>query len=96
MDYNAADEKQVRDRQNEIKNEREQELEDIKELLSYPAGVRFFRRMFVEGRVFSTTFTGNSQTFFNEGARALALKYFADVADAAPRKLPEVITEEKK
>lgn len=75
---------------------RKQELRDVARILELPEGVRLFRRMFVMGKVFSTTYTGNSNTFFQEGERNLALKFFADVCDAAPHKLPLVILAEQK
>lgn len=96
MDYVASDEKQVKDKAKKFKNTREQELEDVKDILKNPAGVRFFKRIMTEGSVFTTTFTGNSQTFFKEGARNLALKFLGDVAEAAPNKFTEIIMENKK
>ena len=82
--YNAADENQVKDKQAEAKTEREQELDDIKELLKTPFGKRFFKRFMAEGMIFHSSFTGNSRTFFNEGRRSLTLKFFADMTQVAP------------
>ena len=95
-EYNAADEDVVRDAEQKDKNERDQELEDIKAILAMPQGVRFFRRLMQEGRVFQTTFTGNSNTFFLEGHRNLALKFFSDVCEAAPSKVPDLLIQEEK
>ena len=95
MSYNAADNKKVKDKEKDLKNERDQELEDIKEILSRPSGVRFFRRLFEEGKIYSTTFTGNSYTFFNEGHRNLALMFFGDVCEAAPNKVAELMINKK-
>lgn len=94
-DYNAADEASVSKKEQDRKNERDQELDDIKEVLAMPAGMRFMRRLMVEGKVFQTTFTGNSQTFFLEGHRNLALKFFADVCEACPNRVPDLIMERK-
>lgn len=91
--YNAADEKAVKSCVTKEQLERLQELEDLKVILATAAGVRFFKRFFEEGRLFHTTFTGNSYTFFNEGARAFALKYFSDVCEAAPERLTELIVQ---
>ena len=41
----------------------------------------------------TTTFTGNSHTFFLEGHRNLALKFFGDIVEAAPDKLVSLIVE---
>lgn len=89
--YNAADEAEVENLQKKQKNDREQELEDIKFLLKYPSGIRFFKRLFTEGRIFQTTFTGNSQTYFLEGHRNLALKFFSDVCEVSPNKISELM-----
>ena len=63
---------------------RVQYIEDIRTLVAVPAGKRFFRQLFEDGYIFRTTFTGNSQGFFLEGHRNLALKIFQDVCEAAP------------
>jgi len=89
--HNASDENAVKSKEQKEKNERAQELEDIKLLIETAPGLRFFKRLIVEGRVFQTTFTGNSQTFFLEGHRNLALKFFSDIADAAPHKVAELM-----
>ncbi len=93
--HNAANEKQVKEREKDAQNERDQELEDVKTILDTPAGVRFFIRLMDEGRVFSTSFTGNSQTFFLEGHRNLALKFFNDVAEACPDKVADLMIKKK-
>ncbi len=95
--YNAADENQVKVKTERRKNERELELEDIKEILTMKtgAGIRFFRRLMEEGSIFSTTFTGNSQTFFLEGHRNLALKFFTDVCEAAPNLIPKIMIKDE-
>lgn len=72
--------------------ERKQELDDVREILSQPAGVRFFRRLIAAGRVFGTTFTGNANGYFFEGQRNLALVFLRDLFEAAPAKVPEILT----
>lgn len=95
--YNAGDENAVADKEKDNKSKREQELEDIKTLMNMPVGIRFFKRFMEEGRVFHTSFTGNSQTFFLEGHRNLALKFLNDIREAAPQKIVELmIVEEEK
>jgi hypothetical protein len=67
------------------------ELEDIRWLLNTQQGHRFFKRLFTEGRVFQTTFTGNSNTFFLEGHRNLALRFFGDVVEACPERIASLM-----
>jgi hypothetical protein len=95
MAHNAADEKKVKDAAKRTKNERDQQLEDIKDILSRPSGVRFFRRLLEDGSIFATTFTGNSYTFFNEGARNLVLRYFDDLCAAVPERVAELMLRKK-
>ena len=90
-EYNAGDEKQVKDLEKKAKNERDQELEDLREILNLKAGVRFFKRFLEDGQIFCSTFTGNSHTYFNEGKRAFALKYFSDICEASPKQIAELM-----
>lgn len=89
--YNAADESLSTEASQRYKSSREQELEDIKTILADPSGVRLFRRMFDTGKIFETTFTGNSNTFFLEGHRNLALMFFNDICLAAPNIIPKLM-----
>lgn len=93
--HNASDEQQIRDKDKKSKNERETELNDIKDILSRPSGMRFFKRMLAEGHMFSTTFTGNSQSFFLEGHRNFMLRYFGDVCEACPEKVAALVLIQK-
>ena len=93
--HNAADEKQVEAQAKRDENRRKQELIDIKDMLETPAGKRFFRRLMKDGLVFQTTFTGNSQGYFLEGHRNLALKYLHDVVEAAPNMVAELMRSEE-
>lgn len=91
----SSNEEDAAQQADEVRKLREQQLEDIKTLLAMPAGLRFFKRLLTEGKMFTTTFTGNSNTFFLEGHRNLALKFFGDVCEAAPEKIPELIVDSK-
>lgn len=91
--HNAGDPKAVNQREQKRADERKQELEDVKWLLKHQSGVRFLKRLFSEGRIFSSTFTGNSQGFFLEGQRNLALVFLGDVVEAAPEKLADLLVD---
>lgn len=95
--YNASDEKTVADKAEREELNQKQQLEDIKTLASIPAGVRFFRQLLADGHVFTTSFTGNSTTFFLEGHRNLALQVFGKICEAAPQIVAELVvkTEDK-
>lgn len=89
--YNAGDPVSVMDEEQKNKNTRDQELLDIKEIISTPGGMRFFTRLMVKGSIFSTTFRGNSWSFFYEGGRDLVLNFFGDIVEAAPEKVAELM-----
>ena len=95
--HNAADENKARDLKNQENNDRIQQIEDIAAILKTAEGVRFFKRLFDEGHLFHSTMTGNSWTFYKEGARDYVLRYLEDVCLAAPEKIKELIirTDEK-
>jgi len=94
MKYNASDEKQIEKRKKREKSDRDQYIDDLRTLIALPAGLRFFKKMMDEGKMFQTTFTGNSQTFFLEGHRAFAVKYFVDLVEASPNKIGDLILRE--
>ena len=94
--HNAASEESVQDKQEELDLERQQELSDLKEILNTKPGIRFFQRFFDRGRIFDSSFTGNSHTFFNEGHRNFALLFLGDITEAAPEKLPELLIKKGK
>lgn len=81
---NAADERQVKGAKIKEKNQRLQELDDVKNILSSQVGRRFFWRYLGECGVFQSSFTGSSETFFREGSRNIGLKLLADLNDADP------------
>lgn len=65
---------QGRDATQAQRNAQQQLLEDAKAvLMDTPAGRRVLWHLLEFCGVFSTTFTGNSQTFFKEGARSVGL-----------------------
>jgi hypothetical protein len=92
---NAADESQVKGAEGKGKRKREQELEDIRSVLATRQGRRFFWRTLIMCHVFETSFTGNSQTFFNEGERNIGLKLFADLNESDPEAYLKMLRESK-
>ena len=60
---NAADENQVKKASEKDRFSREQELLDVKNILSTPHGRRFIWRYLGLAGVFRLSFTGNSETF---------------------------------
>lgn len=65
------------------KQARLDELNDIKALMSQPAGRRFMWRLLTRCGVYQSSFTGNSGTFFKEGERNVGLWVLADIHETA-------------
>ena len=93
--YNAADPKQAGEAKEKAELEKEQYLKDLKELLDTPAGIRVFSKIIEKGKMFSSSFTGNSTTFFNEGMRNIILDLFGDICEAAPDRVGSIILKAK-
>jgi hypothetical protein len=52
-------------------------IEDFKKTFTTPWGQRIYKHLLARCHVFSTTFTGNSKTFFLEGERNIGLYLLA-------------------
>ena len=92
---NAADVDQVKSAESKQKRKRDYELDDVRYILASPQGRRFFWKYLDFCGVFRTSFTGNSQTFFNEGLRNVGLKMLSDLNDADPNAYVKIMNEQK-
>jgi hypothetical protein len=79
---NAADPGQVKSANQKEKFNKVDELKDMRDLLLTPNGLRVLTRYLNFCGVFKTSFTGNSETFFNEGMRSVGLKLLTDIEEA--------------
>ena len=79
---NAADHEQVKKGSKNESSRRQQEVDDIRVVLSTRQGRRFVWRHMTNAGIFQSCFTGNSATFFNEGKRDVGLKLLAEVQEA--------------
>ena len=72
------------DRQNNAAAERQRRFRarDLQEILSTDAGKRFFRDMMILCGVFSEQFKGNAATYFDQGCRAVGLRYWNLIGEA--------------
>jgi len=95
-EHNAASKQQVAKGADEMQRQHMNDLEDVKKIVKTPHGLRFFRRLFDEGKIFQTTFTGNSNGYFLEGHRNLALKFLDDICEVAPECIPGLMKKEDK
>lgn len=58
----------------------ERDANALKELLDTPSGRWFIMRLLDKTKVLSDCFTGNSQTFYNEGRRKVGIDLVNDIA----------------
>ena len=71
----------------------EREQGDIRKVLSLPEGRRFVWKLMSDAGVFRSSFTGNSQTFFNEGQRNMGLVILNQVMGAKPEAFTQMQAE---
>lgn len=72
---------------------RQIEANDIKWLMASPQGRRIARRWLAAAGIHRTSFTGNSETFFREGKRALGLEIEAELVMHAQQDYLVMLTE---
>lgn len=79
----------------EQRNRRLQERgeNDLRAILKLPEGRRLVWSMLEEGRVFQSSFTGNSETFFNEGKRAVGLVLLGRILAVKPEAFQQMTLE---
>ena len=65
-----------------IEVQRRSRLRDLEEILKTPAGMRVFKDMMILCGVFTEQFKGNTQTYFDQGCRAVALRYWNLIGEA--------------
>ena len=96
MKKGATTPEQVKKQEDNKKMRRQQELNDLRAVLSTQEGRRFFWRFLEKGKVFSATFTGNSTTFYNDGVREFAQVFFLDLMEIGLDVLATMQKEHKK
>jgi hypothetical protein len=69
------------------------EAADLEWLMSSPRGRRVLWRILEGAGLYRSSFTGNSETFFREGERKVALDLQGKVAKAAPRDFQTMMQE---
>lgn len=92
---NAASEGQVKQAEAKVKLGRDLEIEDFKWFLSTPQGRRVCAKYIAFCGVLKTSFTGNSETFFNEGKRVVGLKLLEDLNESDPSAYFKMMNESK-
>ena len=63
--------------------QRDQELADLRFLMSSKAGRRVLLRVLITSGLFRQSYTGNANTYFKEGQRSIGLWLFAELLKAS-------------
>lgn len=83
----------VRDRiRAEMREDRER---DLRQVIETKSGRRFLFSLMSASGTFEKTFTGSSQSYFNEGRRSIGLELFHEVMDMEPDKFVAMWKEDK-
>ena len=76
-----------------VDRDRLRHLNDIRKTVAMPEGRRLYYFILEQAGVFRSSFTGNSTTFFNEGARNVGLIMLRDLMEAKPDALNQMMRE---
>lgn len=79
-----GDEAQAKTSRKREKLRNEQDREDVRVVMSTPGGRRFLARLLERSGINRSSFTGNANTYFNEGQRNLGLFLQAELVDTSP------------
>ena len=82
--HNAGDEILVLEAKKRDKRRELTEESDLKFVMAHPEGRRFVLKLLSDGGLFKTSFTGNANTYFNEGRRDMALQLLGSITSSCP------------
>lgn len=80
--YDAGDPVQYKKRKTKTQLKREQELEELKLVMSSPQGRAFLWRLLAKTGLYEEVFTGNSTTFYKCGKQAIGLWLLGEITSS--------------
>ena len=92
---NAADEQQVREAEKKQKLRRDQELDDLKKILTMDAGRRLVWRLLGRARVFESVWEQSAKIHYNAGQQDFGHFIMSEVIEAGPEFLLRMMQESK-
>lgn len=84
--YNASDEKHVKGRKEQDRQEENRDLDAIQYVMGDVRGRNFVWSLLDQVGIYQDSFTGNSHTFYNEGRRSVGLRLIKSLEALAPVK----------
>ena len=82
--YGLIDNSKQEKKNKKLEQRRIRELNDIKKVLSFVEGRRLLWRILGETGLYKSSFTGNSNTFYLEGKRAIGLFLISEMMESRP------------
>ena len=89
-DYDAGDEKQVKNKKSRTQRIEERQTEELKQVLSTYEGRSLLWRVLSMCRIYKDSFTGDNYTFYNEGKRSVGLDIITEIEQAEPHALAKM------
>ena len=90
-----AEQHGTRQREQELRAETQSRRdEDLRFVMSTETGRRFMWDLLGRTGLYQTSFTGNSETFFREGRRAVGLEQLAHITTACPTEYMAMMKEQ--
>ena len=93
---NATNKKQLKRAQARENFEYKTKFKDYIEILDTAPGRRILWDLMDEAGIYQTSFTGNNTTFLNEGRRQIGLIIMANITQAKPEAILQMMLEAKK
>jgi len=90
---NAADQVQVREAKIKERNLEKDVLDDIRWIMGEARGRRYMSWLMGQCGMDRLSFTGNSETFFREGARNIGIMLKSKIDEVAPEMYIKMLTE---
>lgn len=91
----AGQQRATRDTAERSKSRHNEEIDDVKWLMGSKRGRRIVWRWLERTGVFRSSFTGNSETYFREGARNIGLMLMALINEAGPDLYATMVKEQQ-
>lgn len=93
LNKTSEDKAQIKDATDKVKYNRKQEIDDLRHILSLPQGKRFvLRYLYGVCGVLKPVYTGNSETYFLDGKRAVGLTLLEEIKEVDTKSFIEMIT----
>lgn len=81
---NASEPQQVAEQESKAKRAAKVADDDLSAIMGEQTGRRFIYRILEMAGIYRLSYTGNSETFFNEGARNIGLRLLAEIQRVCP------------